>query len=74
MEEKSNRLLRELPSVDELIKSEHGKRWLLSYPRRFIVRAIREVIDIQRRLILEGEHPDISIDALAPEIELALCL
>jgi len=72
MEEKSNRLLRELPSVDELIKSEHGKRWLLSYPRRFIVRAIREVIDIQRRLILEGEHPDISIDALAPEIELKI--
>jgi len=70
MEETRNRLLRELPSVDEVIKSEHAKRWLLSYPRRFIVRAIREVIDIHRRLILEGEHPDISIDALAPEIEL----
>ena len=61
--------LSQLPSVDECIKSTFGKEWLQKYYRKIIIRSIREIIDLKRKELLNGADPDISIDAIAAEIE-----
>lgn len=58
-----------MPSVDECLKSPYGQGWAGSYPRRIVLRSIREVIEEKRREILSGNDPDLSIDVLAMEIE-----
>ncbi|RJQ23153.1 MAG: L-seryl-tRNA(Sec) selenium transferase [Nitrospiraceae bacterium] len=64
--------LAQLPSVDECLKSSYGKKWLASYARKTVLRAIREVIDSKRKEILNGAAPDISIDAISRCIETAV--
>jgi L-seryl-tRNA(Ser) seleniumtransferase len=61
--------LSSLPSVDECLKSTYAQSWISSYPRRIVLRSIREVLEKKRIEILNGLNPDISIDALAREIE-----
>ena len=61
--------LSQLPSVDECIKSPYGDKWLQKYYRNIIVRSVREAIDSKRKELLDGADPDISIDAIAAEIE-----
>lgn len=68
MEEK-RKLLSSLPSVDEILKSSHGLEWLKTYPRRFVLQAIRETIDTRRREILEGLGPDLTEESMMAEIE-----
>ncbi|MEC4686117.1 MAG: L-seryl-tRNA(Sec) selenium transferase [Nitrospirota bacterium] len=70
MEQKE--LLRKIPSVDEVMKSPHGLKWLKSYPRRYILRAIREIIAFKRGEILEGFTPDVSLNAIAGDIEIKI--
>ncbi len=48
------KLLRELPSVDSLLKSEEGELWLNEYPRSLVLRIIRENIDRVREEIKKG--------------------
>ena len=62
--------LSQLPQVDECLKGIQGQAWLASFPRRDVVRAIREVIARARKAILEGAEIDVSVDALARDIEL----
>ncbi len=62
--------LSQLPQVDECLKGIQGQAWLASFPRRVVVRAIREVIARARKAILEGAEIDVSVDALARDIEL----
>lgn len=62
--------VKDLPSVDEVLKSPCSEAWLRDYPRRYVLQSIREVIDRKRKLILEGmETPSLSISSLAPEID-----
>jgi len=61
-------LLSQLPSVDELLKSEHGKIWLEGFPRPYVLRAIRETIDLWRKEILAGTIKEIIIEEMVPEI------
>ncbi len=61
--------LSQLPQVDECLKSPQGQKWLESYKRKIVVRSIREVIDAKRKEILNGAGPDVSIDAIAADIE-----
>ncbi|NOZ25177.1 MAG: L-seryl-tRNA(Sec) selenium transferase [Nitrospirae bacterium] len=61
-------LLRRLPSVDEVLRSPYGLGWLDAYPRRYVLRAVREIIDFKRGEILEGYTPDVSLDAIATDI------
>ncbi len=61
--------LSQLPSVDECLKSPYGKEWLQTYYKKIIVRSIRETIDLKRKELLDGADPDISIDAIAADIE-----
>lgn len=63
------KLLQELPSVDEILKSPEGIRWCDAYPRRFVLKAIREIIDIRRKEIIEVSSTDISLEGMAKDIE-----
>lgn len=65
--------LKELPSVDEVLKSSYGQNWLKTYPRMYVLQAIRDVIDTWRRRIQEGEEPSsLTIDFLSSEISSTL--
>lgn len=68
MEEKQ-KLLTTLPSVDEILRSNQGVHWLNVYPRRYVIQAIREVIDSRRKEILKGFISDISEESMMAEIE-----
>jgi L-seryl-tRNA(Ser) seleniumtransferase len=66
------KLLSQLPSVDEILKSEQGTAWLNTHPRRFVLQAIREALDARRRDILNGLSPDFSGEGMTVEIECAI--
>ncbi|OGW51674.1 MAG: L-seryl-tRNA(Sec) selenium transferase [Nitrospirae bacterium RBG_13_43_8] len=68
MEEKQ-KLLSNLPKVDEILRSNQGMEWLKTYPRRYIIHAIREVIDLRRNEILKGLTSDTSEEYMMAEIE-----
>ncbi|RJQ53144.1 MAG: L-seryl-tRNA(Sec) selenium transferase [Nitrospiraceae bacterium] len=61
--------LSQLPSVDECLKSSYGQKWLASFPRKTVLRAVREVIDSKRKEILNGASTDVSIEAVSRDIE-----
>ena len=61
--------LSQLPQIDECLKSSCGQKWLESYYRKTVIRSIREVVDSKRKEILKGADPEISIDAMAADIE-----
>jgi len=61
--------LSHLPQVDECLRSEYGRTWLSNYPRRIVLRAIRDVIDAKRNEILRGGSPEIDLDVISGEIE-----
>jgi L-seryl-tRNA(Ser) seleniumtransferase len=68
MEEKQ-KLLTTLPSVDEILRSNQGVQWLNVYPRRYVIQAIRDVIDSRRKEILKGFISDISGESMMAEIQ-----
>lgn len=63
-------MLSSLPSVDEVLKSTHGVRWLRTYPRRYVLAAVREGIDLRRKEILEGTTTDVSLESMVHYIDL----
>ena len=66
MEETGKRsLLMNLPSVDELLKSEAVRDWLAAYPRRYVLKAIREHLDEMRDKIKKGAQPPGDIAAIS---------
>ncbi len=65
-------MLKELPSVDEVLRSPGGERWLAAYPRRYVLEAVRRAIDERRKLIVEGREAGVSVEDLSPEVEKAL--
>ncbi len=74
-----HKLLKELPSVDEILKSNDGAKWRRAYPRKYVLQAIRDVIDMRRKEILvvdstlrEVSSPDVSIEGMSGEIEMKL--
>lgn len=69
---KKQELLLSLPSVDEVLKSRHGQGWLESCPRRYVLAAIRDVIDLRRKEILDGTAGDASIEDMASDIEIKI--
>ncbi|MEW6417735.1 MAG: L-seryl-tRNA(Sec) selenium transferase [Nitrospirota bacterium] len=68
MDEKQ-RLLSNLPSVDEILKSKQGMEWLSTYPRRYVLQAIRETIDSRRKEIIKGFPVDLSEEVMIAGIE-----
>ena len=63
------KLLSNLPSVDEIVKSKEGIQWQLKYPRVHVIRAIREIIQQQRETILAGKYDVAALSDLLPEID-----
>ena len=55
-------ILSDLPSVDELLKSDTGLAWQQIYPRPYVTRAIREEIQMQREAILNGTEKVFSLN------------
>src|SRR6266511_1653046 len=47
-------LLKQLPSVDEVLKEHRTKEWLESRPRVLVLEAIRTAIDARRTAILQA--------------------
>ncbi len=47
-------LLKQLPSVDEILKEDRTKQWLASYPRVLVLEAIRTAIDARRKAVLQS--------------------
>jgi L-seryl-tRNA(Ser) seleniumtransferase len=66
--EKKQQLLSDLPSVDEILRSEAGIGWLKEHPRRYVLAAVREGIDFRRRAVLEGTTADVSVESMIPDI------
>jgi L-seryl-tRNA(Ser) seleniumtransferase len=64
-----HKILKTLPSVDELLKSTAGKEWLSHFPRKIILHAIRDVFATKRKNILEGLVPDFPLERLIKEID-----
>src|SRR3954452_7342235 len=52
-----HRLLRRLPSVDDVLRSENGRALLGRYPRWAVVGAARSEIESQRRRLMESASP-----------------
>jgi L-seryl-tRNA(Ser) seleniumtransferase len=48
-------LLRQLPSVDDILKENRAKHWLETHPRVLVLEAIRTAVDRRRKVILQGE-------------------
>lgn len=69
MSDDINANLRDIPSVDEILKTPAGQEWLSYYPKMLVLKAIREVINNRRERILRGEDIDIFPDDLLSEIE-----
>lgn len=65
-------LLSTLPSVDEVLKSDQGRGWLERYPRRYVLKAIREVLDTRRKEILSGTIKETSLEEMLPDISLVI--
>jgi L-seryl-tRNA(Ser) seleniumtransferase len=63
------KLLSTLPSVDEILKSRQSMEWLNTYPRRYVLKAIREAIDLRRKEIIEGFDTDLSEEVMMADIE-----
>jgi len=63
------KLLSTLPSVDEILKSRQSMEWLNTYPRRYVLQAIRETIDSKRKEIIGGIDIDLSEEVMLADIE-----
>ncbi|RJQ44809.1 MAG: L-seryl-tRNA(Sec) selenium transferase [Nitrospiraceae bacterium] len=64
--------LSRLPSVDECLKSPFGRKWLQSFARKTVLRAVREIIDSKRKEILHGASPDVTLEALSHNIDASI--
>jgi L-seryl-tRNA(Ser) seleniumtransferase len=70
------KLLTSLPSVDEILKSERGLQWQEIYPRRYVLKAIREIIEEKRQAIInKSQIPNPKsqmIEAMLSEIQIKI--
>jgi len=51
-------LLRQLPSIDDILKENRTLTWLETYPRVLVLEAIRTAVDRQRKAILQAGEKD----------------
>lgn len=62
------KMLSHLPSVDEILKHEQCIAWLHTYPRRYVLQAVRQGIDAKRKEIIEGFAADLSDEVMMADI------
>jgi L-seryl-tRNA(Ser) seleniumtransferase len=63
------KLLTHLPSVDEILKSEIGTKWLKSFSRRYVLISVREVLEQYRQSILKDKIEDFSLHDMLNEMQ-----
>ncbi len=61
-------LLRQIPSVDQILGQESLRSILNHYPRQMVVDAVRKVLDRQRKQVLRGELVTISHQEILSQI------
>ena len=64
--------LRELPSVDQLVREIEGRPELDAIPRARLTACVREVLEVERRRALHGGAAEVGADALAQRVVDAL--
>lgn len=65
--------LSKIPSVDEFLKSPHGVKLVDCYPRKLVLRAVRELLAKKREKILTNQLAgELTIDSLSKDIEWSL--
>ncbi|TNF54091.1 L-seryl-tRNA(Sec) selenium transferase [bacterium] len=65
--------LSKIPSVDEFLKSPHGVKLVDYYPRKLVLRAVRELLAKKREKILKNHLAgELTIDSLSKDIEWSL--
>jgi L-seryl-tRNA(Ser) seleniumtransferase len=63
-------VLKNLPSVDEVLRGAAAAAWLAAHPRALVVDAVRRVIELKRMLVISGRITEIAEgEAFHPEIE-----
>ncbi len=70
-------LLRQLPSVDEMLKEDRVKSWLGKHPRALVLDAIRLALDRIRKAVIassgkSGREADLSLPAVLNSAEVIL--
>jgi len=63
------KVLSKIPQVDEFLKSTYAQKWLELYPKKTVLRAIREILELKRKKILSGQTEELFIETIAPQIE-----
>lgn len=58
-----------MPAVDEVLRSINGISWLKTYPRRYVLQAIRETIEATRQAILKSEISELVMEDMFHSIE-----
>lgn len=66
--EQKNKSLRTLPSVDEVLKSPESEELLKKYPRRFVLRAVREEIEELRNALIAGKKVEVALQKILPRV------
>lgn len=64
-----NKILSNLPSVDELLKSPQGVQWTCIHKKKLVLSAIRNVISDRRNAILKGRPVNIETEFISLDIE-----
>jgi L-seryl-tRNA(Ser) seleniumtransferase len=69
MADQAINLLREIPSVDRLLKHPRGETLLTRYNRDYVTQKCREALDQLRAAIRKGKSPVTGDDALISQVE-----
>lgn len=64
-------ILREIPSVDEILKNPQCQKWLETYPRTLVLKAIRDVLQIKRESLLKGVDSEPLLGSLSSDVFLS---
>ena len=69
-ENQARELLRQIPGVDAMLQMDGVREALSRHPRKIVLEAIREELDVVRKRIMEGRepHPPLKPDELARSI------
>ncbi|WP_420263734.1 L-seryl-tRNA(Sec) selenium transferase [Candidatus Magnetominusculus dajiuhuensis] len=57
-------ILKNIPSIDSLLKIPKAIKWLKEYPRNLVLKALRDAVDTKRTEILSGESQTVTVTSL----------
>ena len=58
-------LYKKIPKIDELLNLENVKKSLKLYPREFILEILRDILNIYRQKIKNGENIEINLNIIS---------